>query len=91
MLEVRRPGAIQGSRPILRDLSVGFDLGANIRADDFLSQLLDFGDTGLQKRSLFYRLRVKLFEGDLGEAHIIGCTRGFGGNRRFAAMRCGLR
>ncbi len=34
------------------------DVAAYVRAYDFLSQIIDLGDTGLEKRALFYRLLI---------------------------------
>lgn len=39
------------------------DLAAFVRAYDFLSQLVDYGDTTLEKRSVFYRFLLPLIEG----------------------------
>ena len=41
------------------------DLTAFIRAYDFLSQIIDYHDTGLEKRSIFYRLLVPLIREDV--------------------------
>jgi type I restriction enzyme R subunit len=41
------------------------DLTSFIRAYDFLSQLIDYNDTGLEKRSIYYRLLVPLIRGDV--------------------------
>jgi type I restriction enzyme R subunit len=41
------------------------DLTSFVRAYDFLSQLIDYHDTGLEKRSIFYRLLVPLIRADV--------------------------
>ncbi len=40
------------------------DLAAYIRAYDFLSQIIDYGDPDLEKRALYYRLLVRLIQND---------------------------
>jgi len=43
------------------------DVAAYVRAYDFLSQIIDLGDTGLEKRALFYRLLIPvLADNNLG-------------------------
>lgn len=39
------------------------DMTAFVRTYDFLSQLVDYGDTTLEKRSIFYRFLLPLIEG----------------------------
>ncbi len=40
------------------------DLGTFIRAYDFLSQIIDYQDTDLEKRSIFYRLLIRVIRAD---------------------------
>ncbi|WP_026544121.1 type I restriction endonuclease [Arthrobacter sp. 35/47] len=40
------------------------DLGSFIRAYDFLSQIIDYQDTDLEKRSIFYRLLIRVIRAD---------------------------
>jgi type I restriction enzyme R subunit len=46
------------------------DLGAYVRAYDFLSQIIDYDDPALEKRALFYRLLVKTIQDTVGVAGI---------------------
>jgi type I restriction enzyme R subunit len=40
------------------------DLGSFIRAYDFLSQIIDYQDTDLEKRSIFYKLLIRVIRAD---------------------------
>jgi len=42
------------------------DLGAYVRAYDFLSQIIDYGDPALEKRALFYRLLSRVIVDQTG-------------------------
>jgi type I restriction enzyme R subunit len=47
------------------------DLGSFIRAYDFLSQIIDYQDTDLEKRSIFYKMLVRLISSENQDREVV--------------------